>query len=166
MASDTLLRVSGLAELEVGDIDFGTGTVTVRRSKTDQEGEGAVLYLDRPTLKRVWKWLEASELEGGSLFQRVRIGGVVGESALSHQAIRAIIKSRAEAVGIEGQVSGHSLRVRTAQSLAAADASLVEMQRAGRWQSPTMPGHHARAELASSPEESDLGAVARLRCRK
>ena len=43
VASDALLRVSELAELEVGDIDFGTGTVTVRKSKTDQEGEGAVL---------------------------------------------------------------------------------------------------------------------------
>ena len=53
VASDALLRVSELAELEVGDIDFGTGTVTVRKSKTDQEGEGAVLYLGRPTLKRI-----------------------------------------------------------------------------------------------------------------
>ena len=38
----------------------------------------------------------------------------------------------------------------------------VEMQQAGRWESPTMPGHYARVELASSPEESDLGTVTRL----
>ena len=160
MASDALLRVSELAELEVGDIDFGTGTVTVRKSKTDQEGEGAVLYLGRPTLKRIRRWLEASGFEAGRLFRRVRVGGAVGGSALSHQAIRAIIKDRAEAAGVEGRVSGHSLRVGSAQSLAAAGASLVEMQQAGRWESPTMPGHYARAELASR------GAVARLRYRK
>ena len=46
------------------------------------------------------------------------------------------------AVGIEGRVSGHSLRVGGAQSLAAGGASLVEMQTAGRWQSPAMPGHY------------------------
>ena len=39
------------------------------------------------------------------------------------------------AVGIEGRVSGHSLRVGRAQSLAAGGASLVELQTAGRWQS-------------------------------
>ena len=38
----------------------------------------------------------------------------------------------------------HSLRVGGAQSLAAGGASLVEMQTAGRWQSPAMPGHYAR----------------------
>ena len=44
--------------------------------------------------------------------------------------------------GVEGRVSGHSLRVGGAlQSLAAAGASIVEMQTAGRWQqSPSMPG--------------------------
>ena len=40
---------------------------------------------------------------------------------------------------IEGLVSGHSLRVGGAQSLAAAGASVVEMQTAGRWQSPRCP---------------------------
>ncbi len=160
MASDALLRVSELQALDVADLDFSTSTVTVRRSKTDQEGEGAVLYLGKPTLKRVRKWLEAAELEEGPLFRRVRVGGVVGESRLSQQAIRSIIKDRAEAAGVEGRVSGHSLRVGSAQSLAAAGATLVEMQQAGRWESPTMPGHYARAELASR------GAVARLRYRK
>lgn len=96
----------------------------------------------------------------GPLFRRIRIGGAIGESALSQQAIRMIIKSRAEAAGVEGRVSGHSLRVGPAQSLAAAGATLVEMQQAGRWDSPTMPGHYARAELASR------GAVARLRYRQ
>ena len=63
----------------------------------------------------------------------------------------------AEAAGITGRVSGHSLRVGSAQSLASAGASVVEMQQAGRWQSPSMPGMYARGQLASR------GAVARLR---
>ena len=52
---------------------------------------------------------------------------------------------------------GHSLRVGSAQSLATAGASLVEMQVAGRWQSPNMPGYYAQGQLARQ------GAVAKLR---
>ena len=66
-------------------------------------------------------------------------------------------RKRPSAVGIEGRVSGHSLRVGDAQSLAGGGASIVEMQTAGRWQSPAMPGHYARGQLAAR------GAVARVR---
>ena len=69
-------------------------------------------------------------------------------------------KARAADAGIEGRVSGHSLRIGAAQSLAAAGAGLVELQQAGRWDSPAMPGHYARGQLAAR------GAVARLRHRK
>ena len=96
----------------------------------------------------------------GPLFRRVRRGGrVEGDPGrrLSVNAIRRIIRRRAAAVGIEGRVSGHSLRVGGAQSLAAGGASIVEMQTAGRWQSPAMPGHYARGQLAAR------GAVARVR---
>ena len=51
------------------------------------------------------------------------------------------------AVGIGGRVSGHSLRVGGAQSLAVGGASLVELQTAGRWQSPSESGSEgARSE--------------------
>ena len=87
------------------------------------------------------------------LFQRIDRGGTV-RGRLSDRAMRRIIKVRC--AGVEGRVSGHSLRVGSAQSLAAAGAGLVEMQQAGRWQSPTMPARYARGELAAR------GAVARL----
>ena len=48
-----------------------------------------------------------------------------------------------------GRVSGHSLRVGSAQSLAAAGAGLVELQEAGDWQAPTMPAHYARHQFAA-----------------
>ena len=69
---------------------------------------------------------------------------------------RRIIKKWAKAAGIEGFISGHSLRVGTAVSLAQAGASVVDMQTAGRWADPKMPAHYARAELA------ERGAVARF----
>ena len=54
--SDGLLRVSEAAALE-GE---GPNTLTIRRSKTDQEGEGAVQYIGEPTVARVRAWLEAA----------------------------------------------------------------------------------------------------------
>ena len=66
-------------------------------------------------------------LRDGPLFRRVRRGGrVEGDPGrrLSVNAIRRIIRSRAAAAGIEGRVSGHSLRVGGAQSLAAGGASI------------------------------------------
>ena len=155
--SDGLLRVSEAAGIEVADIEAeGANTLTIRRSKTDQEAKGAARYIGEPTVARVRGWLEAAGIEGGPLFQRLdRAGRPRGR--LSTVSIRAIVQRRAAEAGIEGRVSGQSLRVGGAQSLAAAGASVVEMQTAGRWQSPSMPGRYAWGQLATR------GAVARLR---
>ena len=163
LMSDALLRVGELAALQVDDIEAaedGSGRLTIRHSKTDQEGQGAVQYIGVPTLRRVHAWMEAAGIESGPLFRRVRRGDVPGDDALTFQALRSIIKLRAGAADLEGRFSGHSLRVGGAQSLASAGASVVEMQTAGRWQSPSMPGRYARGELAAR------GAVAHLRYGK
>ena len=160
LASDAMLRVSEIAALDVGDIERaadGTGRLTIRSSKTDQEGVGVVAFLGAPTMRHVLAWIEASGLRQGALFRRVRRGNVLGPGRLSARAMRTVIAQRATDAGVGGRVSGHSLRVGAAQSLAAAGASVVEMQVAGRWQSPVMPGRYARGELAAR------GAVARLR---
>ena len=91
------------------------------------------------------------------MFRRVRRGDVVDSGRLSSRTVRAIITRRARDAGIEVRVSGHSLRVGAAQSLAAAGASVVEMQTAARWTSPTMPGRYARGQVAAR------GAVVKLR---
>ena len=53
VASDALLRLSELAALEVSDVDPAAQTGTIRASKTGQEGQGAVLFLSAPTVRRV-----------------------------------------------------------------------------------------------------------------
>ena len=156
VASDALLRVSELAALTVDDLDLTEQTITVQRSKTDQEGTGTVLFLGKPTIQRVQAWLEAAGLQAGPLFRALTKGGKV-RAGLSARSMRTIIARRAKAAGVPGRVSGHSLRVGSAQSLAAAGASVVEMQQAGRWKSPSMPGQYARKQMAKR------GAVARLR---
>lgn len=160
LASDGLLRVSEIAAIQVADVEQaedGSGRLTVRSSKTDQEGAGQVLYLGESTLRRVTAWADAAGIASGPLFVRVRKNGRIGTKALSVVTIRRIIRTRCRAAGVEGRVSGHSLRVGGAQALAAGGASLVEMQQAGRWQSPSMPGHYAKGQLAAR------GAVARIR---
>lgn len=158
--SDGLLRISEAAAVECADIGLapdGTGQVLVARSKTDQAGCGTVLYLRACTMRRVAAWTTASGVREGALFRRVGKGGIVGLVPLTTQTIRAIIRRWAREAGVTGRVSGHSLRVGSAQSLVSAGASLPELQQAGRWLSPEMPALYARGQLAGQ------GAVARLR---
>ena len=159
--SDALLRVSEAAALDVADVQRqadGSGTVTVTGSKTDQEGRGHVRYLGAPTMQRLSAWLSGAGITaGGPLFRQVLKDGATVTGRLGARSIRAIIARRAADAGIAGRVSGHSLRVGSAQSLAAAGAGLVELQEAGDWQAPTMPAHYARHQFAAR------GAVAKLR---
>lgn len=166
LMSDAMLRISETSALLVSDIieeADGSGRINIRRSKTDQEGRGTVLYLGHPTTQRIKTWLEAGKVNSGALFRRVSRGNSqtswVGEKALSPLSIRRILKTRAEQVGIEG-VSSHSLRVGAAQSMAIGGATLVDMQIAGRWKSAQMPAQYARYQLA------ERNAVARLRYGK
>ncbi len=157
VASDALLRVSELEDLDVDDVNLAEQTVLIRRSKTDQEGAGVVQYLGEPTVARVRAWIKAAALTQGALFRPIFKSGRLREGRLTERSIRRIIIRRAREAGVKGRISGHSLRVGSAQSLASAGASLVEMQLAGRWRSPCMPGRYARGQLAKR------GAVARLR---
>ena len=159
--SDALLRVSEAAALDVADVSRqgdGSGTVTITSSKTDQEGRGHVRYLGAATMQRIGAWLSGAGITtGGALFRQVLKDGATVTGRLGARSIRSIIAKRAADAGVAGRVSGHSLRVGSAQSLAAAGAGLVELQEAGDWQSPTMPAHYARHQLAAR------GAVAKLR---
>ena len=66
-------------------------------------------------------------------------------------------RGRGQDAGVKGFISGHSLRVGSAVSLAQAGATVVDMQVAGRWKSSQMPAHYAKAELA------ERGAIARFK---
>lgn len=159
--SDALLRASELVALDVTDVEAsadGSGVVNVRFSKTDQEGAGETLYLGPPAVERVSAWISAAGIDEGALFRWVRKGGRVTDRRLTIRSIGRIVKIRAKAVGLEfSRVSSHSLRVGSAQSLAAAGAGVVEMQVAGRWKSPQMPAKYGAGGLASR------GAIARLK---
>ena len=161
--SDGLLRISEVIELRIDDLE--DNTLRIRFSKTDQEGEGGYLYLCEDTRLIVQKWLERSGLTEGHLFRRMTARGDnlyinkdTGEPfSLTADGVRKIIKQSAARVGFTEKVSGHSVRIGTAISLAQAGASLVDIQTAGRWKDPGMPAHYARAQFA------ERGAIARFK---
>ena len=138
VASDALLRVSEIEALDVSDVNLEEQTLLIRRSETDQEG--AVQYLGKPTTGRVRAWLLASGLTQGPLFRAILKGNRLRTGRLGERSIRRIIIDRARNAGVKGRVSGHSLRVGGAQSLASAGASLAEMQAAGAGLRPSCRG--------------------------
>ena len=155
LMSDCLLRISEVVAVDVEDL--GDRTLTVHTSKSDQEGRGDSLYVCDRTRTIMAKYLEGSGIQSGALFRQIRRGGHIQQNRLHDHSARRIIQKRALDAGVEGFISGHSLRVGSAMSLASAGATVVDMQVAGRWKSSQMPAHYAKAELA------ERGAIARFK---
>lgn len=111
-------RRSELVALDVADLeetDRGL-LVTIRRSKTDQEGRGrqvAILPGSRRELcpvAAVREWLAAAEIEDGPVFRSVSRWGRPG-AKLSARIVSSIVKRYAESAGLEpSEFAGHSLR--------------------------------------------------------
>jgi integrase len=119
------LRHSELVGLEVADFAFGARglTVTVRRSKTDQEGKGQEIAVPHGAsllpVASVQEWLQASGILAGPVFRPIAKGGRLGEAALTAHAVACIVKKRAVQAGLDPvAVSGHSLRAGEALGLA------------------------------------------------
>ena len=155
LMSDCLLRISEVVAVNVGDLK--ETTLLLRASKTDQEGAGEALYVCAATRKVLNQYRERADLTRGALFRHIRRGDHIQSNRLNPHSARRIIKKRAAHAGVDGFISGHSLRVGSAVSLAQAGATVVDMQVAGRWKSSQMPAHYAKAELA------ERGAIARFK---
>lgn len=112
------LRRSELAALDFADIEFVREGLVVhlRRSKTDQLGEGRKIGvpLGRTSacpVKAVEKWLEVSQISSGPVFRAINRGGGVGKTQLTAQSVALILKDYAKGIGLNpANISGHSLR--------------------------------------------------------
>ncbi len=155
LMSDCLLRISEVVAVNV--VDFRERTLTVQASKTDQEGTGESLYVCDATRNVLNQYRERADIARGALFRHIRRGDHIQPTRLHPHSACRIIKKRATHAGVDGFISGHSLRVGSAVSLAQAGATVVDMQVAGRWKSSQMPAHYAKAELA------ERGAIARFK---
>jgi site-specific recombinase XerD len=143
IAYDTLCRRSELAALLIEDIKFIKkdntlkASILIRRSKTDQFGQGRRLVLSKRTTVALQEWLERRKNpKSGQLFMGVNRAQKITESFSAAQVNR-IFKRLATRAGLSkeliNQISGHSLRVGHAQDMINAGESLPMIMSKGRW---------------------------------
>jgi integrase len=155
VAYDTMARRSELVALNLEDVTFmpnGSGTILIRRSKTDQEGQGVTGYLSRETIKWLRVWLESAGISEGAIFRRLVGQNRVGER-LHPDIIADIYKRVARWIQMPARqvarVSGHSIRIGATQDLLALNIDLASVMQAGRWKSTQMPMRYGEDVLAA-----------------
>ena len=147
LMSDCLLRISEAVAVDVEDI----GEAGLQIHRTEQSD---VLYICEWTRRLIERYRRESGIASGALFRRIRFQNHVTEDRLGVKGAREAIRRRATEAGVAGRISGHSLRIGSAASLAEAGATVKEVQQAGRWQGPTMPARYVREMPAErSPVE-------------
>ena len=124
-------RRNEIVSLDLEDLDFVTEgiKITIKRSKTDQFGEGSLKglpYLNNsqycPVLS-VKKWIEISNINSGPLFRRFSKGSKLTNNRLTDQTVALLIKKYLDLAGINSKnYSGHSLRSGFATSAAESGA--------------------------------------------
>jgi len=124
-------RRNEIVSLDYEDLDFVKEglKISIKRSKTDQFGEGLVKglpYFDNSEYCPVVStknWIEISKIKSGPLFRRLRKGSNLSEHRLTDQTVALLVKKYLNLAGIESKnYSGHSLRSGFATSAAEAGA--------------------------------------------
>ena len=124
-------RRNEIVSLDYEDLDFVPEglKVSLKRSKTDQFGEGLVKglpYFDNSQycpVVSIKNWIEISKINSGPLFRRFTKGSKLSDNRLSDQTVALLIKDYLKIAGIESSYySGHSLRSGFATSAAESGA--------------------------------------------
>jgi site-specific recombinase XerD len=112
-------RRNEIVSLDLEDLDFVPEgiKITIKKSKTDQFGEGSLKglpYFDNsqycPVLS-LKKWIETSNINSGPLFRRFSKGSKLTNNRLTDQTVALLIKKYLDLAGINSKnYSGHSLR--------------------------------------------------------
>ena len=150
-------RRNEIVSLNYDDLDFVPEGVKIdiRRSKTDQFGEGSVKalpYFDNSKycpVVSLKKWISVSEINSGSLFRRFLKGSKLSEKRLTDQTVALLIKEYLQLTGIDSRnYSGHSLRSGFATSAAEAGAEERSIM--------AMTGHKSTEMVRRYIKESNL----------
>lgn len=149
-------RRSELTGLTRADVEFCRDglIVTLRRSKTDQEGEGrrvAIPYGSLPQtcpVRALQDWLSAAEIEEGAIFRAVTRQGFIRQP-ITPQSVALIVKQAAKGAGLDpDRFAGHSLRAGLCTSAARAGASeRAIMNQTGHRSSATLRRYIREGEL-------------------
>jgi site-specific recombinase XerD len=125
-------RRSELVGLDVGDCEFGKDglTITLRRSKTDQDGAGrkiGIPYGSNPEtcpVRTVQSWMEQSGVTTGPLLRSINRHGKIRPGRLSGIDVTRVVKKLAKRAGLDAaKYGGHSLRAGHATTAAIAGAT-------------------------------------------
>ena len=112
-------RRTELISIDHEDLEFVPEglKITIKKSKTDQFGEGMVKGIPYFTnaiycpVKNLQKWIEISNIKSGPIFRRFSKGLSLTDKRLTDQSISLLIKEYLKKAGIENtNFSGHSLR--------------------------------------------------------
>lgn len=160
------LRRSEIAGLQLHDVEIDTSKmrVWIRRSKTDQAGQGAELVIERTpksafcAVAAVEAWIKAADIEDGALFRAVNRWGDVGYDAISGEAIRLIVRNRAIEAGLKrDDYRAHSLRAGLATSAFELDVALQDVAKRLRHKNPrTTQGYDRRSAEQDAEKFRDL----------
>jgi site-specific recombinase XerD len=125
-------RRSELVGLDAEDCAFGKDgfTVTLRRSKTDQESAGrkvGIPYGSNPEtcpVRTIQAWIEMTAISVGPLFRSINRHGQVLTTRLAPIDVARVVKKLALRAGLDpSKYAGHSLRAGHATAAAIAGAS-------------------------------------------
>jgi site-specific recombinase XerD len=148
-------RRSELAALTIDDLqETAEGLrVTIRKSKTDQEGNGQTIAIPNGTrlqpVKAVRDWLDAAGITEGAIFRPITKGGSVRPVAITDKSISETVKKYAQAAGFDAaDFAGHSLRAGFLTSAAEHGATVFKMAEVSRHKSlQTLQTYVRSAEL-------------------
>ncbi len=140
-------RRNELVSLDFEDLDFVDEglKVNVKKSKTDQFGEGLVKgipYFDNEKycpVVSIQKWIQKSNINSGPLFRKFLKGSSLSDKRLSDQTVALLIKEYLKLAGIDNKhYSGHSLRSGFATSAAESGAEERSIMNMTGHKSPEM----------------------------
>jgi integrase len=146
-------RRSELVSLVVEDCAFGKDglTVTLRRSKTDQEGAGrkiGIPYGSNPEtcpVRTLQAWLEQAGITSGPLFRSLNRHGQLKAGRLAGLDVARVVKKLAERARLDpAKYAGHSLRAGHATSAAVGGASERSIMNQTGHRSVQMVRHYIR----------------------
>lgn len=133
------LRRSELVALDVADLErVPDGIIVhVRRSKTDQDGQGQEIAVPRggklKPCDALDAWLAAAKITAGPVFRPVNKGGRVLPDRLTDRSVADIVKRHVGAAGLDASLfSGHSLRAGFVTSALAAGADVLKVMHVTR----------------------------------
>lgn len=125
-------RRSELVGLMLADLDFTPEglVVTLRRSKTDQDGAGRKIaipygsYLETCPVRSTRAWIDAAHISDGPLLRAVSRHGHVSPHSLNAATVARVVQRTALIVGLDPtRLAGHSLRAGLATTAAKAGKS-------------------------------------------